>query len=164
MNSKFEDELDSLLAARDTRKAELEKAAHKKLVDERAFVAAFVVVRDTIVKPTFESLATILASREIGTKLECIDERPGQNGSVLEPCISLYFLVDQDERLGTRLREHPHGTVTADRRVRMARFHTSTIGPGRGGASGPDGEIALRELTAEAVEQRVRKVVRELLR
>lgn len=163
MSDKLKTELDAIFNAHAETKKRIEHQKSEREVREEAFVQSFYGLRDSLIRPTFESIGEYIKAKGYKYHIETSEEQTDREGRYQSPSISIRFLVGEDGR-HYRSHEYPHLSVICEKGSSKLRFHESTMSPGRGGHAGGAGDTTPTELTADLINQKVLKVIREVFK
>ncbi|BBE51978.1 hypothetical protein OYT1_ch2465 [Ferriphaselus amnicola] len=163
MSDKLKTELDAIFNSHAETKKQIEHQKSEREVREEAFVQSFYGLRDSLIRPTFERIGEYIKAKGYKYHIETSEEQTDPEGRYQSPSISIRFLVGED---GSHYRSHeyPHLSVICEKGFSKLRFHESTISPGRGGHAGGAGDATPTELTADLINQKVLKVIREVFK
>lgn len=163
MSDKLKTELDAIFNAHDETKKQVERKKSEREQREEAFVQSFYERRDSLIRPTFETIGEYIKAKGHKYDIEISEEQTDREGRYQPPSISIRFLVGQDDRRYPSL-GYPRFSVICEKTSSRLRFHESTISPGRGGHAGGAGETTPSEITADLINQKVLKVLSEVFK
>jgi len=163
MSDKLKTELDAIFNAHEETKKQVERKKSEREQREEAFVQSFYGCRDSVIRPTFETIGEYVKAKGYKYHIETSEEQTDREGRYQPPSISIRFLVGEDDR-HYRSHEYPHLSVICEKSSSKLRFHESTMSPGRGGHAGGAGETTPNEITADLINQKVLKVLKEVFK
>ena len=132
----------------------------RRAVEEAEFVAQFARVRDEIIRPVFETMASYLKGRGVDSQISTTEESGSTErfGIHSSASIKLSFYP----RAGRSSKEHPAMAVTADKHAKHASFHETGVHPTGGSRSGAAGDVKLEQITVELVESKLVTLIGEV--
>lgn len=159
MTDDLNSKLDDIFNARAER---LNAATHAQLEKEKKQDAAleeFLVLKESVIRPTLQALSHKLSDRGHESKVfETQGDGRGVGGAHE---IGIRFLLDAGAH-SSRGNEYPHLTLSFDKVVRKVQFYRSTMSPKRGGMAGSDGSADLDSVTEDLINQKALKVIAEI--
>lgn len=165
MKQEFKDELDQIFVKREEKvqRAQQEQAERQRRVDQ--FRQDFMGVAESLIKPTFDSIAAQLGTKGIRATVAVND---GADDGDTSPSVTLHFAFPDDERLGRSTSYHVHHDqprfqIKADVPRLQVLVFENTMRAGRGGQSGVVTSPNLAELTEDVITQLVLKTIRKMM-
>jgi len=156
--------LDQLLDTYDRRREEAENSAQEQLDEERKFLGAFRVCCDRIIHPAMEEIGEHLRSRGHGYSISSSDELVEVDGRTIPPRITIQFYpagIDRSEF--TSGADTPHVSFVANRSMEQLWIHQCNMAPGIGGSAGSKGEVSLKEINRDFVQEQIVAMVQDVL-
>lgn len=161
MNDDVDAKLDAIFNARSVKEAEIVRQQREAEQRQEASLQEFLVLKESLIRPTLEALVQKLSQRGHKSKVFEIADGEKVGGNTRGETIGLRLLLDKaaDYRVGN---EYPHLTMSVDKSGRRVQFSYSTISPGRGGSGGGDGSVDYDALTEELINTKALKIIAEV--
>ena len=163
MSDKLKAELEAIFNAHDEARAQAKNRQSEKEQREAEFLLSFERVRESLIRPTLETIVDHMKARGHKCRIEAKDEKAERDGRYEAPKISILFLVDDDGKHHASS-EYPRLSIICEKVDSRLHFHESTMSPGRGGHAGGTGVTTLDRITADLINEKVLKVIKEVFR
>ena len=155
--------LDAIFNARSAREAEAARLRTEEQQRQEASLQEFLALKESLIRPTLESLAQQLNERGHKCKVYEIADGEKVGGNTKVETIGLRLLLEVAANF-RELNQYPHLTMSVNKTGRRVEFFASTMSPGRGGSSGGDGSVEYEALTAELINTKALKIIAEVYR
>lgn len=163
MSDKLKTELEAIFNAHGETKKQAERQKSEREQREEAFVQSFYAIRESVIRPTFDTVGEYVKAKGYKYQIENNEESSDRDGRYQPPSISIRFLVGENDR-HYRAHEYPHLSVICEKGAAKLRFHESTMSPGRGGHAGGAGDTTPSEITPDLINQKLLNVLREVFK
>ncbi|MDE2135492.1 MAG: hypothetical protein KGJ49_12965 [Alphaproteobacteria bacterium] len=161
MKDELQTKLDSVFIKHEASKAAAAQVQRIAKNKEDECLEAFAVVRHTLIGPAMKEIGEYIKAKGYTYEISVVNGgfEPGRDRREVPASIRLTFLLG-DRNLPDY--EYPGFSVICEKSRGTVLFHESTSSPGRGGHSGPAGEVKISELTKELLQERILKVIAEI--
>ncbi|MFG0414464.1 hypothetical protein ACF8MD_12400 [Pseudomonas sp. zjy_8] len=158
MSNDLRAELDALFTAKADREEKAKQATLQREAAAATFVEQFNTLRNEVIRPAFEEIVNLLAERGVTARISESDDNASESARIT-------IRIQSNEEPGRyRQGEFPHFSAICSKTSRKVNFHESTMTPSRGGHAGGAGEATIEETTKELIQQKVMKVIKEVIR
>jgi len=161
MEKNVEKELAEFFAAHNTKKEHVHKIKSEREQNEAAFLSKFVERRANIFRPAFDSFAKAVEAQGVKCRIEEREDKPLDQHQIQSAAITIAFIVGDSAH--RTLSEYPYLTVSCEKHAGMLSLHKSTISPGRGGQSGPEGKVGIEDVTENSLHQSLVELLKQSL-
>lgn len=159
MKDELKSSLDAIFKADSDRKSAAQRALDEGLRKDAEFSAAFQACAESVIKPAMEELGAYAEAQGYPYRIDEHREE-AQGGRHQAPSIAIVFVLQRGKY--HPINELPSFAVRCDKQKRKVEFVENTFSPGSPGRSGPAGEAALEEITAELIHSRIVRLLEEV--
>lgn len=160
MDQDKKQEIDALFSAKKTQEDKVKAIREERESQEAEFLNSFLELRASVIRPAMEKIVEYLDCKGFKSAIrETEEDRSGQQQTAASITISFGPSASSYSS-----QQHPHFTARADRSAEKVQFHECTIGPNHGGHSGGTGASKLKEVTETLIQDKIMKVLREIIK
>lgn len=160
MDQDKKQEIDALFSAKQEQEDKVKAIREERESKEAEFLNSFLELRASVIKPAMEKIIEYLDGKGFKSAIqETEEDRSGQQQTAASITISFGPRASSYSS-----QQHPHFTARADRAAQKVQFHECTIGPNHGGHAGSAGSSELEEVTETLIQNKIMKVLREIIK
>jgi homoserine kinase len=156
MKDSIRSSLDDVFQKLEAKKKAQEETAEAKKTRDAAFLEAFRKKQKEVIRPAMEEMLAELEQRGVSSKISAAEERYDSQKRHHGAKIKMAFPTGKSEE--------PYLEVQCEKEQGCVRFYESTLGLGSSGHAGSAGEATLEEVTTDLIQEKILKLVTEILR
>lgn len=160
MDQDKKQEIDALFSAKKQQEEKVQNVREEREAKEAKFLNAFLELRANVIRPAMQSIVNYLDNKGFKSVIqETEEDRSGQQQTAA--AITIKF---GSSTASYSSHQHPHFTARADRSAQKIQFHECTISPNHGGHAGSAGSNNVEEVTETLIQDKIMKVLREIIK
>lgn len=160
MDQDKKQEIDALFSAKKKQEDKVKSIREERESQEAEFLNSFLELRASLIRPAMEKIVEYLDGKGFQSAIQETEEnRSGQQQTAASITISFGPGASSYSS-----QQHPHFTAKVDRSAQKVQFHECTIGPNHGGRAGSAGASKLEEVTETLIQEKIMKVLREIIK
>ena len=156
MKDSIRSSLDDAFQKLAAQKKAQEETAEAKKTRDAAFLEAFLEKQKEVIRPAMEEMLSELKRRGLSSKISMAEERYDSQKRYHGAKIKMAFPTGRSEE--------PYLEVLCEKEQGHVRFYESTLGLGSSGHAGSAGEVTLDQITTDLIQEKLLKLVTEILR
>lgn len=165
MDPKNTQELDALFVTRAQSERSAAEAAEARRVSREAFLDRFYKARGEVMAPAMRAFGEYLRTKGLEFEVTTEDTKPSEDSRRSGPIsasITLAFAPSGKLRTSAHGRDYPELRFTCNEAGEKVTVYESAMWGGSG-SSGPGGDVALDQVTANYIEDRLTALVKKVL-